>query len=75
MVNNAGKAIITPSEVLPLEEFRGVLELNLVAPLALTQAFLPLLRDGAAAAGRATVVNVSSVVCMCAIRFFGRSGG
>jgi NAD(P)-dependent dehydrogenase (short-subunit alcohol dehydrogenase family) len=58
LVNNAsdlGPSPLPPLADVPLTALRRVLETNVVAPLALTQRFLPLLR---AAGG--TVVNVSS---------------
>jgi NAD(P)-dependent dehydrogenase (short-subunit alcohol dehydrogenase family) len=54
-VNNAGTTLPGPVEYLPLSGFRRQLEINLVGPLAVTQALLPLLR-----AGRGRVVNVTS---------------
>ncbi len=56
LVNNAGIVIAGPLEILPLESFRQQLEVNLMGTLAMTQAFLPLLRKSS---GR--LVNVSSV--------------
>jgi NAD(P)-dependent dehydrogenase (short-subunit alcohol dehydrogenase family) len=56
LVNNAGTTFPCPIEHLPLDGFRHQLEVNLVGPLAVTQALLPLLRR---AHGR--VVNVTSV--------------
>jgi NAD(P)-dependent dehydrogenase (short-subunit alcohol dehydrogenase family) len=55
LVNNAGTTLPRPVEHLPLEGFREQLEVNLVGPLAVTQALLPLLRRG-----RGRVVNVTS---------------
>ena len=43
LVNNAGIAMPGPLLHLPLEEYRRQLEVNLIAPLALIQAFAPLL--------------------------------
>jgi NAD(P)-dependent dehydrogenase (short-subunit alcohol dehydrogenase family) len=56
LVNNAGTTVPCPIECLPLEVFRRQLEVNLVGHLAVTQAFLPLLKRA-----RGRVVNVSSV--------------
>jgi NAD(P)-dependent dehydrogenase (short-subunit alcohol dehydrogenase family) len=56
LVNNAGTSYPAPLELLPIDELRAQLELNVVAHLAVTQALLPLLK-----AGRGTLVNVSSV--------------
>jgi NAD(P)-dependent dehydrogenase (short-subunit alcohol dehydrogenase family) len=55
LVNNAGTSLPRPIEYLSLDDFRHQLEINLVGPLAVTQALLPLLRR---AGGR--VVNVTS---------------
>jgi NAD(P)-dependent dehydrogenase (short-subunit alcohol dehydrogenase family) len=56
LVNNAGTAFPAPLELLPIDEFRAQLEINLVAQLAVTQAVLPALK-----AARGTIINVSSV--------------
>lgn len=56
LVNNAGVAVAGPLEFLPINELRQQMEVNFIAPVALTQACLPLLR-----AGRGRVVNVSSI--------------
>lgn len=44
LVNNAGIAVAGPLEFLPLERLRGQLEVNVIGQVAVTQAFLPLLR-------------------------------
>jgi NAD(P)-dependent dehydrogenase (short-subunit alcohol dehydrogenase family) len=44
LVNNAGIAVPSPLEVLPLDQFRHQLEVNLVGQLAIAQAVLPALR-------------------------------
>jgi NAD(P)-dependent dehydrogenase (short-subunit alcohol dehydrogenase family) len=56
LVNNAGTAFPGPLEILPLDDLRAQLELNVIAQLAVTQALLPLLK-----AGRGVIVNVSSI--------------
>ena len=45
LVNNAGIAFTVPLEFVPIEDFRNLIEVNLVAQLAVTQAFLPALRQ------------------------------
>ena len=55
LVNNAGTTLPCPVEYLPLDGFRRQLEVNLVGPLAVTQALLPMLLHGG---GR--IVNVTS---------------
>ena len=57
LVNNAGISVPSPLELLPLEDLRLQLEINVTAVLAVTQAALPLLR---AAPGLRTIVMVSS---------------
>jgi NAD(P)-dependent dehydrogenase (short-subunit alcohol dehydrogenase family) len=44
LVNNAGIAVAAPLEYLPIDEFRRQLEVNVTGQLAVTQAFMPLLR-------------------------------
>ncbi len=56
LVNNAGEAYPGPLEVVPLEQLREQLEVNVIGPVAMTRAALPLLRRSA---GR--VVFVGSV--------------
>lgn len=56
LVNNAGIAVSGPIEFVPLDELRHQLEVNLVGQVAVTQAFLPNIRE---ADGR--IVNVSSI--------------
>jgi NAD(P)-dependent dehydrogenase (short-subunit alcohol dehydrogenase family) len=56
LVNNAGVAYGGPVEFLELDEVRKAFEVNLFGVIAVTQAFLPLLRRGL---GR--VVNMSSI--------------
>jgi NAD(P)-dependent dehydrogenase (short-subunit alcohol dehydrogenase family) len=56
LVNNAGIAKPAPIEFQPMADFRTQLEVNLVGPVAMIQAFLPLIRRGG---GR--IVNVGSI--------------
>jgi NAD(P)-dependent dehydrogenase (short-subunit alcohol dehydrogenase family) len=44
LFNNAGIAVAAPLEYLPLDDLRRQLEVNVVGVVAVTQAFLPLLR-------------------------------
>jgi NAD(P)-dependent dehydrogenase (short-subunit alcohol dehydrogenase family) len=44
LVNNAGIGVFSPVELTPLADFRRLLEVNVTGQLAVTQAFLPLLR-------------------------------
>jgi NAD(P)-dependent dehydrogenase (short-subunit alcohol dehydrogenase family) len=56
LVNNAGIAVSGPLEFVPIDELRHQLEVNFVGQVAVTQAFLPLVR-----AARGRIVNVSSI--------------
>jgi short-subunit dehydrogenase len=56
LVNNAGQGLHQPLADVRAEDFRAVLELNVVAALAAMQAVLPLMRQQ----GRGAIVNVSS---------------
>jgi len=56
LVNNAGIAIGSPLELIPLQQLRRQLEVNVVGQIAVTQAVLPLLRR---AQGR--IVNMGSI--------------
>ena len=56
LVNNAGVAVSGPVEFVPIDELRHQLEVNLIGQVAVTQAFLPQLRQA-----RGRVVNVSSI--------------
>jgi NAD(P)-dependent dehydrogenase (short-subunit alcohol dehydrogenase family) len=60
LVNNATPAHHGPIEILPLEFVRNELEVNYLGALALTRAFLPLLRRG-----RGRIVNISSINGRC----------
>jgi NAD(P)-dependent dehydrogenase (short-subunit alcohol dehydrogenase family) len=56
LVNNAGIGIAGPLECMPLDDVRAHLAVNAVGLVAVTQAFLPLLRRG-----RGRIVNIGSV--------------
>jgi NAD(P)-dependent dehydrogenase (short-subunit alcohol dehydrogenase family) len=58
LVNNAGVANAGPIEHLPIDAFRRVIEVNLTGQVAVTQAFLPLLR---AAEGPGRIVFITSI--------------
>jgi len=66
IVDNAGIAIAAPLELVPLEELRRQLEVNVVGQVAVLQAFLPALR-----AGRGRVVLMGSVGGRSALPFLG----
>lgn len=56
LVNNAGICITGPIELVPMDAWRRQFEVNVFGPIAVTQAFLPLLRRG-----RGRVVNMGSI--------------
>jgi NAD(P)-dependent dehydrogenase (short-subunit alcohol dehydrogenase family) len=58
LVDNAGVGLAAPTELVPLDTFRRLLEVNLTGQLAVTQAFLPLLRR---AQGRIVVIGTIGV--------------
>ncbi len=66
LVNNAGVTVAGPLEYLALVDVRRQFEINVVGPLALIQACLPLIRQ---AHGR--IVNISSVGGKLAMPFNG----
>ena len=66
LVNNAGIAVAGPLEFLPPAALREQLEVNVVAPLAVTQAFLPLLRTA-----RGRIVNIGSIAGRSALPITG----
>ena len=55
LVNNAGIAVAGPLEFLPLDELRKQIEVNTIGHVAVTQAFLGLVRQG-----RGRIVNIGS---------------
>ena len=54
LVNNAGIGVFGPLEIIPIEQFRRQLEVNVTGQLAATQALLPLLRE---ACGRIVIIG------------------
>ncbi len=66
LVNNAGIAVGGPLEFLPLEALRHQFEVNVIAPIAMTQAALPLLRET-----RGRIINVGSIAGRLSAPFVG----
>ncbi len=66
LVDNAGIAIAAPLELVPLDELRRQLEVNVVGQVAVLQAFLPLLRRS-----QGRVVLMGSVGGRSALPFLG----
>jgi NAD(P)-dependent dehydrogenase (short-subunit alcohol dehydrogenase family) len=55
LVNNAGVIVQGPLELVPVDALRRQFEVNVIGQIAVTQAFLPLLRQG-----RGTIVNMGA---------------
>ncbi|MBD2345735.1 SDR family NAD(P)-dependent oxidoreductase [Anabaena subtropica] len=66
LVNNAGIAVPGPLELLPIAEFEQQMQVNVTGQLAVTQAFLGLLRQG-----RGRIVNMGSISGRSAAPFLG----
>ena len=66
LVNNAGIVVGGPLELVPIAAWRKQLEVNVIGQVAVTQAFLPLLR-----AGRGRIVNIGSIAGRSALPFAG----
>ena len=66
LVNNAGIAVAGPLEYLPIADFRRQLEVNVVGPLAVTQALLPAIR-----ACRGRIVLMGSIAGRMTVPFLG----
>ena len=56
LVNNAGIGVFGPLEIIPVEQFRHQLEVNVTGQLAVSQALLPLLRRA-----RGRIVLIGSI--------------
>lgn len=56
LINNAGIAVVGPLEGVPIPDLRRQLEVNVVGQIAVTQAFLPLIRKA-----RGRIVNMGSI--------------
>jgi NAD(P)-dependent dehydrogenase (short-subunit alcohol dehydrogenase family) len=70
LVNNAGIAVMGPVEIVPVGEWRRVLEINVLGQVAVTQALLP-----AILAARGRIVNMSSIGGRVANPLFGPYSG
>ena len=63
LVNNAGISLISPAEKTSAQDYRRVLEVNLVAPFLLAKAFGSKMLE----AGRGSIINVASVAGLLGI--------
>lgn len=66
LVNNAGICEPGPIETIAVERFRRQMEVNVIGHVAVTQAFLPLIRKGP---GR--IINVTSAMALAPFPCFG----
>ena len=66
LVNNAGIAVSSPLEYVPLDELRRQFEVNTVAQLAVIQACLPALRRA-----RGRIVNLTSISGLVVLPLYG----
>jgi NAD(P)-dependent dehydrogenase (short-subunit alcohol dehydrogenase family) len=71
LVNNAGFSQVGAVVDLSREALRKQYETNVISPVSVTRAALPLLRAAARASGNATVVNVGSIVGLFTTPFAG----
>lgn len=66
LINNAGIAVVGPLEAVPIPDLRRQMEINVIGQVAVTQAFLPLIRK---AQGR--IVNMGSIAGRAAMPLMG----
>jgi hypothetical protein len=72
LVNNAGMALGGPLAHQPVDEIRRVLEVNVLGPVTVSQAFIPLLgADASLTGGPGRIVNITSVAGKLAAPFLG----
>jgi NAD(P)-dependent dehydrogenase (short-subunit alcohol dehydrogenase family) len=76
LINNAGIATSGPLMYQSIEEIRWQFEVNVIAPIAVTQAFLPLLKIKQTNTDRpGRIINISSVGGKVAAPFLGAYAG
>jgi NAD(P)-dependent dehydrogenase (short-subunit alcohol dehydrogenase family) len=76
IVNNAGTATSGPLIYQPIDEIRWQFEVNAIAPIAVTQAFLPLLKVKQSSTSKpGRIINISSVGGKIAAPFIGAYAG
>jgi short-subunit dehydrogenase len=66
LINNAGMGLYSPAGSAPMDEVRRLFELNLFAPLELTQLVIPYMR----ARRQGAIVNVSSIAGKVTLPWF-----
>jgi NAD(P)-dependent dehydrogenase (short-subunit alcohol dehydrogenase family) len=70
LVNNAGISVAGPLELLPIEELKRQFDVNVFGQIAVTQAFLPLIRKA-----RGRILFMGSIAGRLAIPFVGAYSG
>lgn len=75
LVNNAGIAVGGPLEVIDIDNLRTQFEVNVIGQVAVTQAMLPLLRQGHTHSGRAHILMMGSIGGRLAPPFNGAYSG
>lgn len=71
LINNAGYSQVGAVVDLTREDLRDQYETNVISPVAMTRAALPLLREAVTGQGKAIVVNVGSIVGLFTTPFSG----
>jgi NAD(P)-dependent dehydrogenase (short-subunit alcohol dehydrogenase family) len=71
LINNAGYSQVGAVVDLTREDLRSQYETNVISPVAMTRAALPLLRAAVTGQGKAIVVNVGSIVGLFTTPFSG----
>ena len=71
LINNAGYSQVGATIDLSRDDLRAQYETNVIAPVAMARAALPLLQRGVAVGGRAALVNVGSIVGLFTTPFAG----
>ncbi|MBD2463135.1 SDR family oxidoreductase [Oscillatoria sp. FACHB-1407] len=75
LINNAGIATSGPLIHQPLDEIRWQFEVNVIGLIAVTQAFLPLLKAQTSRANPGRIINISSTGGKIAAPFIGAYAG
>lgn len=66
LINNAGIAVVGPLEAVPISDLRQQLEVNVIGQVAVTQEFLPLVRQA-----RGRIVNMGSIAGLSTMPLMG----
>ena len=66
LINNAGIAVVSPLEAVPIPDLRQQLEVNVIGQVAVTQTFLPLVRQA-----RGRIINMGSIAGLSTMPLMG----